>query len=48
MITNKELEELVVGATKEEIHSLIIARINETIKMSNKQIIKLLELQRGL
>jgi hypothetical protein len=48
MITNKELEELVVGATKEEIHSLIIAGINETIKMSNKQIIKLLELQRGL
>lgn len=45
MISTKEFNELIKGATKEELKGLIIAGINETIPMTNKQILKLVQLK---
>lgn len=48
MISTKEFNELIKGATKEELKSLIIAGINEVIPMTNKQILKLVELKNNI
>ena len=48
MLSTKELNELIKGATNEEIKSLITAGINEVIPMTNKQILKLVELKNNI
>lgn len=48
MISAKEFNELIKGATKEELKELIISGINETIPMNNKQLLKLVELKMEL
>lgn len=48
MISTKEFNELITGATKEELKELITAGINETIPMTNKQILKLVELKNNI
>lgn len=45
---SSEFEELIKGVTKEELHELIISGINETIPMTNKQILKLVELKNNI
>lgn len=44
-ISEKEFNELVEGANKKELHELITAGVNETIPMSNKQLLKLVKLK---
>lgn len=48
MISAKDFNDLVKNATKQELQELIIAGINEVIPFTKKQILKLLELKRGL
>ena len=45
MISTKEFNELIEGATYEDLKHLITAGINETILMTNKQLLKLVELK---
>lgn len=45
---SKEFNELIKGATKEELQELITAGINEVIPMTNKQILKLVELKNNI
>lgn len=45
MISEKKFNELVEGATYEDLKHLITAVINETILMTNKQLLKLVELK---
>ena len=45
---SSEFNELITGATKEELKELIISGINETIPMTNKQILKLVELKNNI
>lgn len=44
-ISAKELEKLTKKATVKEIHELIIAGINEDIKINDKQLLKLVKLK---
>ena len=46
MISTKEFNELIEGATYEDLKHLIIAGINETILMTNNQLLKLVELKK--
>ena len=48
MISTKEFNELIKGATKEELKELITAGINETIPMTNNQILKLVEIKNSI
>lgn len=45
MISTKEFNELIKGATYEDLKHLITAGINETILMTNNQLLKLVELK---
>ena len=45
MISTKEFNELIEGATYEDLKHLITAGINETILMTNNQLLKLVELK---
>lgn len=45
MISTREFKELIKGATYEDLKHLITAGINETILMTNKQLLKLVELK---
>lgn len=45
MISEKKFNELIKGATYEDLKHLITAGINETILMTNKQLLKLVELK---
>ena len=45
MISTKEFNELIESATYEDLKHLITAGINETILMTNKQLLKLVELK---
>ena len=46
MISTKEFNELIKGATYEDLKHLITAGINETILMTNNQLLKLVELKK--
>ena len=46
MINEKKFNELIEGATYEDLKHLITAGINETILMTNKQLLKLVELKK--
>lgn len=46
MISTKEFNELIEGATYEDLKHLITAGINETILMTNNQLLKLVELKK--
>ena len=46
MISTKEFNELIEGATYEDLKYLITAGINETILMTNNQLLKLVELKK--
>ena len=46
MISTKEFNELIEGATYEDLKRLITAGINETILMTNNQLLKLVELKK--
>lgn len=45
MISEKKFNELIEGATYEDLKHLITAVINETILMTNKQLLKLVKLK---
>ena len=45
MISEKNFNELIEGATYEDLKHLITSGINETILMTNKQLLKLVELK---
>lgn len=46
MISTKEFNELIEGATYKDLKHLITAGINETILMTNNQLLKLVELKK--
>lgn len=45
MISNKELNELIKGMSKADLHSLIIAGVNEVIPMTDNQLLRLVRIK---